>query len=349
LSGSIFGKRFCLSTWGESHGAALGAVVDGCPAGLELSAADVQAALDKRKPGASPFATARKEDDAVEILSGVFEGRTTGTPISMMIRNTDQRSRDYDRDSYRPGHADYTYDLKYGFRDYRGGGRASARETAARVAGGAIAQKFLAGLGVTVRAYTHSIAGVVAGNIDFAVKNKLNMPDEAAYEAAALLVEAAIAEGDSLGGEVYCEIVGIPPGVGEPVFDKLEAVIGHGVLSIGGVKGITFGEVKTRGSENNDAMYAENGEIRKRSNNAGGTYGGISDGSVIYFKALIKPTPSIAKTQESANRQGESIRLNIKGRHDPLIVPRAVPVVEAMAALAAADLILIGKTSKGDI
>jgi chorismate synthase len=356
MSGSIFGQRFCLTTWGESHGPAIGAVVDGCPAGIPLSAEDIQQALDRRKPGASPFATQRKEADRVEILSGLFgadgDMRSTGAPISMLIRNTDQRSKDYDSDSYRPGHADYTYDLKYGFRDYRGGGRASARDTAARVAGGAVAQKFLSELGVRVRAYTHSIGGVTVSGTDFSVRNALNMPDETAYAQAAKLVEYAIKAGDSLGGEIFCEITGIPPGIGEPVFNKLEAVLSHGILSIGGVKGIAFGAgfeaAKMTGSAHNDIMFAENGRIRKKTNHAGGMYGGISDGSSITFMVALKPTPSISQTQESVNRQGENISLNIRGRHDPLIVPRAVPVVEAMASLAAADLILIGSTSKID-
>ena len=357
MSGSIFGQRFCLSTWGESHGPAIGAVVDGCPAGISLSNEDIQTALDRRKPGASPYATKRKEADKVEILSGVFEGRTTGTPISMIIHNTDQRSRDYDRDSYRPGHADYTYDLKYGFRDYRGGGRASARETAARVAGGAVAQKFLTELGTTVRAYTYSIGTVSVSepNLDFSLINPLNMPDQNAYEKAARLVESAIHAGDSLGGEIFCEITGIPPGVGEPVFSKLEAVLGHGILSVGGVKGIAFGAgfeaAKMSGSAHNDILFSKdglNGIVHKKTNHAGGMYGGISDGSTVTFKVAIKPTPSISQTQQSVNRQGDNISLNIRGRHDPLIVPRAVVVVEAMAALAVADLILIGLSSNID-
>ena len=367
LSGSIFGQRFCLSTWGESHGPAIGAVVDGCPAGIYLSEEDIQSALDRRKPGLSPFASQRKESDRLEILSGVFEGKTSGTPISMIIRNTDQRPRDYDRDSYRPGHADYTYDMKYGFRDYRGGGRASARETAARVAGGAVAQKLLAELGISTRAYTSSISSVNVSNVDFSVKNPLNMPDQLAFQEAAKLVEAAMQSGDSLGGEIYCEIKGIPAGLGEPVFNKLEALLSHGVLSIGGLKGIAFGAgfeaAKMTGSSHNDAMYSElkNGKIRKirkRSNHAGGIYGGISDGSAINFKVAVKPTPSIAKRQESLNRHGENIALSVQGRHDPLIVPRAVVVVEAMAALVVADMLLLGCTAtignilklyKGDI
>ena len=352
MPGSIFGQQFCLSTWGESHGPAIGAVVDGCPAGLPLSCSDIQAVLDRRKPGTSPFATQRKEADSVEILSGVFEGRTTGTPIAMLIRNTDQRSHDYDADTYRPGHADYTYDLKYGFRDYRGGGRASARETAARVAGGAVAQIFLKALGTTIRAYTHAIGNVEVSCIDFSIQNPLNMPDQSAYKQAAQLVESAMQTGDSLGGEIFCEIIGLPPGIGEPVFNKLEAILSHGIMSIGGIKGIAFGSgfeaTKMTGSTHNDAMYSENGLIKKKSNHAGGMYGGISDGSPTTFKVAVKPTPSISQTQQSVNRLAENILLNVRGRHDPLIVPRAVVVVEAMAALAVADLILIGLSSNID-
>ena len=352
MSGSIFGQRFCISTWGESHGPAIGAVVDGCPAGIALSADDIQEALDRRKPGVSPFATSRKESDTVEILSGVFEGRTTGTPISMMIRNTDRRSHDYDRDSYRPGHADYTYDLKYGFRDYRGGGRSSGRETAARVAGGAVARKFLSELGTSIVAYTHSIGDAVVSKPDLSVRNNLNMPDEKAYKQAVLLVENAIKSNDSLGGEIACKITGIPKGVGEPVFNKLEAVLSHGILSIGGIKGVSFGmgfaAAKMTGSAHNDALVAENGTICKKSNHAGGMYGGISDGSPVTFIAAVKPTPSISSVQESVNCYKENISLSIRGRHDPLIVPRAVVVAEAMAALAVADLILMGLSSNID-
>ena len=352
MPGSIFGQYFRISTYGESHGPAIGAVVDGCPAGILLSPEDIQVFLDRRKPGNSPFATQRKEADEVEILSGIFEGRTTGTPIALTIRNTDQRSHDYDPGPYRPGHADYTYDLKYGFRDYRGGGRASARETAARVAGGAVAQKFLEELKVKVAAYTYSIGDVSVSCPDFSLCNNLNMPDADAYERAVLLVEEAIKTRDSLGGEIACEITGIPPGIGEPVFDKLESVIGHGILSIGGVKGIAFGAgfdaAKMTGSVHNDALYAEDGEIKKRTNYAGGMYGGISDGSPVTFRVAVKPTPSISQIQKSVNRQSENIEIEIRGRHDPLIVPRAVVVVEAMAALAVSDLIIAGLSSNID-
>jgi len=351
LSGSIFGKIFSISTWGESHGKVIGVVVDGCPAGISLSEEDIQITLDRRKPGASPYATKRQEADTVEILSGIFEGHTTGTPIAMMIRNTNQRSGDYDRESYRPGHADYTYDLKYGLRDYRGGGRSSGRETAARVAGGAVAQKFLTELDVTIKAYTSSIADVTVPDIDFSIHNALNMPNAAAFEQASKRVEEAMQAGDSLGGEIGCIVEGLPPGVGEPVFDKLEAVISHGIMSIGGIKGIAFGAgfaaTKMKGSEHNDSLFLEEGKIVTRTSNAGGMYGGISDGSNnVFFRVAVKPTPSISQTQQSVNNKGEEIDLNIHGRHDPLIVPRAVVVVEAMTALAIADLILQSLSSK---
>jgi len=349
LSGSIFGQRFCLSTFGESHGSGIGAIVDGCPAGISLSTDDIQPLLDRRKPGASPFATKRKEADAVEILSGVFEGKTTGAPIAMLVRSSDQRSEDYDRTSYRPGHGDYTYDLKYGFRDYRGGGRASGRETTARVAGAAVALKFLAELGIKVQAYTHSIGSVSISARDDTVKNALNMPDAAAYEMAAKEAEAAIEANDSLGGEIFCEILNMPRGVGEPVFNKLEAVISHGVMSIGAVKAIAFGKgfdsAKMTGSQHNDSMYMEASQVKKHTNNAGGMYAGISDGSAVNFIVAVKPTSSISRPQQSVNNMGEDVSLIIKGRHDPLIVPRAVVVVEAMAALAAADLILLSLSS----
>ena len=351
MSGSIFGTMFCVSTFGESHGPALGAVVDGCPAGVPLSQEYIQAALDRRKPGDSPYTTPRKEADQVEILSGVFDGRTTGAPVALLVRNTNARSADYDPSPYRPGHADLTFDLKYGFRDHRGGGRSSGRETAARVAAGAVAQAFLAELGVDVYAYTCAIGGVAVGQVDKSVTNALNMPDAAAFEAAACKVQAAMAAGDSLGGEIVGEITGLPPGVGEPVFRKFSAVLGQALLSIGGVKGVDFGAgfavANVTGHENNDALFPGT-PFRKDTNHAGGMYGGITDGSPVTFRLAVKPTPSIAKAQHSINQQGEAISLSVGGRHDPLIVPRAVPVAQAMAALATADLLLQSLASNMD-
>ncbi|MDR3240058.1 MAG: chorismate synthase [Clostridiales bacterium] len=359
MSGSRFGKNFTMTTWGESHGPGVGAVVDGCPAGVALSLRDLQKDMERRRPGASPFSTQRKEKDEVRILSGVFHGKTTGTPISLLIENLDQRSEDYDELSqiYRPGHADYTYDQKYGIRDYRGGGRASGRETAARVAAGAVAKAFLRELRVQVQAYTVAIGNtrVDRARVDLAeaAENPFYMPDKLAYEQAKAEAENAIQEGDSLGGVVECLVSGLKSGVGEPVIEKLQAVLGMAIFSIGAVKGLEFGAgfsaAEKKGSENNDAMLVENGRLIKQSNHAGGSYGGISDGSALIFRAAFKPTPSIAKTQQTINSQRENVRISVKGRHDPLIVPRAVVVVEAMAAAALADLILQSLSSRLDV
>ncbi len=356
MSGSVFGKIFRVSTWGESHGPALGAVIDGCPAGLELKAEDVQEMLDRRKPGASPFATKRNEADAVKILSGVFEDRTTGCPISLVIENTDQRSRDYSQIAkyYRPGHADLGFDKKYGFRDYRGGGRSSGRETAARVAAGAVAKKLLAGYGIGIDAYALSIGTVTSdpGNfsLEAARSNTLCMPDPAAAQKAAELLREAMENKDSLGGVIECRINGVNAGLGEPVFDKLDASLAGAVFSIGAVKGFEIGEgfnaARLRGSENNDGFYSDGGMIRKKTNHSGGILGGISDGDEIVFRAAIKPTPSISQLQQTVSRDGENGEIEIHGRHDPVIVPRAVVVVEAMAALVIADALLMDRCSR---
>jgi len=350
MSGSRFGKNFTVTTWGESHGPAIGAVVDGCPAGIPLSEEDIQRDLDRRRPGRSPYASARGEADKAAILSGVFNGLTTGTPISIKIDNTDTRSADYSDISgvYRPGHADYTYDIKYGLRDYRGGGRSSGRETACRVAGGAVARRFLAELGVSVQAYVtaigHTRIDMSCFDISQAAKNPFCMPDETAYEQAAAETAEVMKAGDSLGGVVECVIKGAVPGIGEPVFDKLPALLAHAIFSINAVKGFEIGEgfkaAQLTGAENNDEMYYEAGRLKKRSNHAGGVYGGIADGSDIMFRAAFKPTPSISSTQNTVTADRGNTRINIKGRHDPLIAPRAVVVVEAMAALVLADLTL---------
>lgn len=356
MNGSTFGTRFRVTTWGESHGKALGAVVDGCPAGLALCEEDIQKYLDRRKPGQSRYTTTRKEGDLVEILSGVFEGRSTGTPISLIIRNTDQRSRDYGNiaESYRPGHADYTYDQKYGFRDYRGGGRSSARETGGRVAAGAIAAKILSQLGITLTAYTRSIGPVEAGTLDFSEirNNAFYMPDAEAAEKAGSYIEQCMKNHDSAGGVVECRIDGVPAGLGEPVFQKLDAVLASAVMSIGAVKAVEIGDgIKVsslNGSTDNDGFRNENGRIVKTSNHAGGIMGGLSDGSQILVRATIKPTPSIAQPQATVNQKGENISLEIKGRHDPVVVPRAVVVVESMCALALTDLLFANMSSKLD-
>ncbi len=339
MAGSSFGKKFRITTWGESHGPAIGVVIDGCPAGLDLAEADIQIMLDRRKPGQSRYATARSEDDAVEILSGVFEGKTTGTPISLMIRNRDHHSADYAaiRDVYRPGHADYTFDEKYGIRDYRGGGRSSGRETAGRVAAGAVAEKLLREMGISFAVRPFSIGGVAA-------------VDEAAVKAR---LEAAIKDCDSVGGIVECIVTGVPAGLGDPVFDKADARLAQAIMSIGAVKGVEIGDgfaaASHRGSENNDAFRAdEAGRVTKQANHAGGILGGITDGSDIVIRAAFKPTPSIAQEQESVSRQHENVTLTIGGRHDPTIVHRGMVVVEAMAAVTILDMMLENMASRAE-
>ena len=354
MPGSGYGNIFKITTWGESHGEALGVVIDGCPAGLELDAADIQAFLDRRRPGQSRFTTARAEGDQVEILSGVFEGRTTGTPISLMVRNADQRSRDYSdiADKYRPGHADFGFDAKYGFRDYRGGGRSSGRETIGRVAAGAVAAKILAAKGITFTTYARKIGPVEieAFDADEINRNKLYMPDADAAGKASAYLEECMADKDSCGGIIECVISGVPAGLGEPVFDKLDARLAQAVFSIGAVKGFEIGDgfaaAGSRGSENNDPFTVADGKIVKKTNHAGGILGGISDGSDIVFRCAIKPTPSIAQPQETVTSAGEPVSIEIHGRHDPIIVPRAVVVVESMAAITILDAMLMNETSR---
>ena len=368
MAGSTLGTILRVTTWGESHGEGIGVVVDGCPAGLPLEEGDIQSYLNRRKPGQSKFTTARQEGDQVEILSGVFGGRTTGTPIALEVRNTDQRSHDYSNimDIYRPGHADYTFDQKYGFRDYRGGGRSSGRETIARVAAGAIACRLLESLGITVRAYTREVGGICIAqerfDLDEMWNNRLYMPDARAAAQAEARLEELMAGKDSCGGVVECIIHGMPAGAGEPVFEKLDANLAKAMLSIGAVKGFEIGDgfaaSRARGSENNDGFGISHkaadgspylsGRIEKQTNHSGGTLGGISDGSDIVMRAAFKPTPSIAQPQHTVNQNGEETMVEIKGRHDPIIVPRAVVVVEAMAALTAADMLLLSMTSRLD-
>ena len=368
MAGSALGTILRVTTWGESHGKGIGVVVDGCPTGLPLEEGDIQSYLNRRKPGQSKFTTARQEGDQVEILSGVFGGRTTGTPIALEVRNTDQRSHDYSNimDIYRPGHADYTFDQKYGFRDYRGGGRSSGRETIARVAAGAIACRLLESLGITVRAYTREVGGICIAqerfDLDEMWNNRLYMPDARAAAQAEARLEELMAGKDSCGGVVECIIRGMPAGAGEPVFEKLDANLATAMLSIGAVKGFEIGDgfaaSRARGSENNDGFGISHkaadgspylsGRIEKQTNHSGGTLGGISDGSDIVMRAAFKPTPSIAQPQHTVNQNGEETVVEIKGRHDPIIVPRAVVVVEAMAALTAADMLLLSMTSRLD-
>lgn len=356
MAGSSFGTIFRITTWGESHGKALGVVVDGCPAGLPLCEEDIQRYLDRRKPGVSSITTQRRENDCVEILSGVFEGRTTGTPISMMVRNTSQISGDYSNIAtcYRPGHADYTFDRKYGFRDYRGGGRSSGRETVGRVAAGAVAAKLLALMGITVQAYTRSVGPIEADLNLFDAEAILNtptaMPDRTANEKAVAYLEDARKRTDSVGGCMECRVMGLPAGIGDPVFEKLDANLAKAIMSIGAVKAVEIGDgcaVSGRfGSENNDAFRTKNGHIVKTTNHAGGTLGGISDGDILLVRAHVKPTPSIYLTQQTVNQRGEEIELAIQGRHDPIIVPRAVVVMECMTAITVLDAMMLNMSSR---
>ena len=356
MNKSSFGNHFTVTTWGESHGKALGAVIDGCPAGLSLNEEDIQKFLDRRKPGQSRYTTARKEGDLVEILSGVFEGKTTGTPISLMVRNTDQRSRDYGNlaYSYRPGHADFTFDAKYGFRDYRGGGRSSGRETIGRVAAGAIASRILETLGISFCTYTKSIGPVEITDFDAEeiTRNAFYMPDASAASAAGAYLEECMKNQDSAGGVIECRIKNVPAGLGNPVFEKLDAVLAQAVMSIGAVKAVEIGDgfqvSRMKGSEDNDGFHTENGQITKTSNHAGGIMGGMSDGSEIILRAAVKPTPSISQPQNTVTKDGSELSLEIRGRHDPVIVPRAVVVVESMCALAITDALFSNMTSRMD-
>ena len=358
MAGSSFGTIFRITTWGESHGAALGVVIDGCPAGLPLCKEDIQKYLDRRKPGTSNITTPRKEEDEVDILSGIFEGKTTGTPISLMVRNTSQISKDYSEIAsyYRPGHADYTFDAKYGFRDYRGGGRSSGRETVGRVAAGAIACKILEQMGITVCAYTRSIGNIHADMSRFEreaiLQTPTAMPDRKADDSAIAYLESAKKQSNSVGGCMECIVEGLPAGIGDPVFEKLDANLAKAIMSIGAVKAVEIGDgcqVSTcYGTDNNDAFRAENGRIVKATNHAGGILGGISDGSTIIIRAHVKPTPSIYTTQQTVNKDGEEIDINIKGRHDPIIIPRAVVVMECMTALTVLDAMLVNMSAKLD-
>ncbi len=356
MAGSTFGKLFCVTAWGESHGEAVGVVVDGVPAGLPLSDEDIQKYLDRRKPGQSRYTTARAEEDKVHILSGLFKGKTTGTPVSMIVRNRDQRSADYSNiaDHYRPGHADYVYDMKYGFRDYRGGGRSSARETIARVAAGALACKILQTMGISVTAYVSSIGPVYCDparfDQDHTAVSPLCMPDAMAEAKAAAVIEECQKAGTSVGGCVECVIRGMRPGVGEPVFGKLDACLAAALFSIGAVKAVEIGSgaacSSMYGHENNDTYTLdEAGILQKESNHAGGIYGGISDGSDILLRAHFKPTPSISRPQQALRRDGTVEELVIHGRHDPVIVPRAAVVTETMAAVTILDLLMQNMTA----
>ena len=329
MAGNTFGKLFQVTTFGESHGGAVGCIVDGCPPGLEITAEDIQKDLDRRRPGQSKITSPRQEEDKIEILSGIFEGKTTGTPIMMMVKNKDARSQDYEKlkDVFRPSHSDFTYEKKYGIRNWRGGGRASARETLARVAAGAIAKKFLnKKLGIEFIASIEEVAGV---------KIKSN-------EEMTKIIETAKKDGDSVGGVIKGVIKNVPIGLGEPVFDKLSADLGKAMLSIPAVKGFEIGSgftgAKMKGSEHNDSFFTdENGKIRTKTNFSGGIQGGISNGEDIYFRVAFKPVSTIRKEQDTVNLKGQNVKIEATGKHDPCVLPRAVPIVEAMAAITIMD------------
>lgn len=356
MAGSSFGKLFKITTWGESHGKGIGVVLDGCPAGLLLCEEDIQIFLDRRKPGQSKFTTPRKESDRIEILSGVFEGKTTGTPISMMVLNENQNSKDYGNiaSCYRPAHADYPFDVKYGFRDYRGGGRSSGRETIGRVAAGAVAIKLLKELGITFSTYTESIGAIKINPSRFdkneISNNKLYMPDAVAASDAGRYLEQLVKENNSSGGVIRCEVYGLPVGLGEPVFDKIDANLAKAMFSIGSVKGFEIGDgfnaAEATGLENNDAFLlhtdpvSNETSIVKASNHSGGTLGGMTDGSPLTMRVAIKPTPSIGAVQKTVTKDKKEVDIKIHGRHDPVIVPRAVVVVESMAAITILDALL---------
>ena len=351
MAGNIFGELFRISTFGESHGGAVGVVVDGCPSGLEISQAEIQAELDRRKPGQSDITTPRKEEDTIHILSGVFEGKTTGTPILMLAHNKDVRSQDYNnlKELYRPSHADFTYEAKYGVRDWRGSGRASARETLARVAAGALARKYLREqAGVEIVSYVEQV-GAISANLDFeqvqardVESTIVRCPDPVAAPKMIDLIREVQADGDSIGGVIRCVIRNCPRGLGEPVFDKLHADLGKAMLSINAVKGfeigLGFGAVHLRGSQHNDPFVIdEDGEVATHSNNAGGVLGGISSGETITCRVAFKPVATIAKEQDAVTTSGKPTKLAASGRHDPCVLPRAVPIVDAMAALVLMD------------
>lgn len=353
MAGNSFGTLFRLTTFGESHGEAIGGIIDGCPAGLEIDLEEIQKEMARRKPGQSAIVTQRKESDTVRILSGIFEGRTTGTPIGFIIENDNQKSKDYShiKEVYRPSHADYTYDQKYGNRDYRGGGRSSARETACRVAAGAIAKQLLKDIRIT--AYTSAVGELRLdtnySQLDFdeIERNAVRCPDKATAEKMETYIKEIRANGDTVGGVVECVISNVPAGLGEPVFDKLHAKLGHAMLSINAVKGFEYGSgfegAKRKGSEHND-LFNEDGSTQ--TNFSGGIQGGISNGMDIYFKVAFKPVATLMQKQETINTSGEKVEMQGKGRHDPCVVPRAVPIVEAMAALVLADFYLLNKSSK---
>lgn len=353
MAGNSFGKLFRLTTFGESHGEAIGGVIDGCPAGLALDLEQIQQEMERRKPGQSAIVTQRKEPDTVKFLSGIFEGKTTGTPIGFIIENANQKSKDYShiKDVYRPSHADYTYDQKYGNRDYRGGGRSSARETACRVAAGAIAKQLLSEIKIT--AYTASVGNIQLQkkfeelDLSEIEKNPVRCPDPETAEKMEAFIKEIRSQGDTVGGVVECVISNVPVGLGEPVFDKLHAALGSAMLSINAVKGFEYGSgfagAAMKGSEHNDLFETDG---KTRTNFSGGIQGGISNGMDITFRVAFKPVATLMQKQNTINAQGQEVEMQGKGRHDPCVVPRAIPIVEAMAALVLADYYLLDRTSK---
>ncbi|MFA5088087.1 MAG: chorismate synthase [Candidatus Omnitrophota bacterium] len=355
MSGNSFGKLFRITTFGESHGPAVGVVIDGVVPLIPICAKDIQAEMDRRRPGQSRITTARQERDRVEILSGVFEGKTTGAPLAILIRNADHRSEDYEniKDVFRPGHADYTYLMKYGIRDHRGSGRSSGRETACRVAAGAVAKKILAQHKIRVIAYTLAVGDIYAQTIDLSVieKNIVRAPDLAAAKKMIRKIEEAARNSDSVGGIVEARVTGCPAGLGDPVFDKLNARLAQALMSIGTVRGVEFGDgfaaATMLGSEHNDIFYSQKGRVRTKTNHAGGILGGISNGEDIILRVAVKPPSSIAQEQATINLNKRATKVQVKGRHDPCVCPRVVPVAEAMIALTLVDSLLIQKSIKG--
>ncbi len=352
-----YGTLFRITTFGESHGHSIGVVIDGCPAGLEIDEVFIQSELDRRKPGQSKITTQRKEEDTFKILSGVFEGKSTGAPIAIVIENSDQHSKDYSHleNTFRPSHADYTYEAKYGFRDHRGGGRSSARETAARVAAGAVAKLFLRKQTVEISAFVSQVGELKTPHYTKLDLNKtetniVRCPDAVMADKMIALIDQVRLNRDTIGGVVTCVIKNTPVGLGEPVFDKLHAELGKAMLSINAVKGFEYGSgfegVKLNGSQHNDEFVNEGGKIKTKTNHSGGIQGGISNGEDIYFNVAFKPVATIMQDQQSVDKEGNETTVSGKGRHDPCVVPRAVPIVEAMAALVIADFVLRARTSK---
>lgn len=356
MAGNTFGTLFRLSTFGESHGAAVGGTIDGMEPGIEIDEAYIQAELNRRRPGQSSITTPRDEKDKIKILSGIFGGKSTGTPIGFIVENTNQHSDDYNNivDTFRPSHADYTFWSKYGIRDHRGGGRTSARETTSRVAGGAFAKLMLRKYGIEVHAFTKQVGPIVLStpytelDIAQAETNIVRCPDQAKAEEMIAHIETVRREKDSVGGVVTCVITGVPVGLGEPCFDKLQAMLAHAMLSINAAKGFEYGSgfegSKMRGSEHNDIFYINEGQIRTKTNRSGGIQGGVSNGEDIYFNVAFKPTATILMEQDTVNSQMEEVKTTVKGRHDPCVVPRAVPIVEAMAAMVVADALKMNKS-----